>query len=150
VRTLDEARAYFRSSQLRKDPVFLSYSGADADPAHAVSAALKARFQTVFDYRDGESLRAGTEWLPGIFDRLAASAAGVILLSPSYLASGNCEHEAMELMALRDQRKIALLPVKLRDETLDVPSWLKTVQYDRLYASTPDAVADHVVELVAA
>jgi hypothetical protein len=47
-----EAEAYFNSAALRKEAVFVSCSGRDEAIATPLLAALKAKFQQVFDYRD--------------------------------------------------------------------------------------------------
>src|SRR5262249_237351 len=59
IGSLDRAVQYFRGSALRKDALFVSYSGEDADAVspiiaalrHCGIAALRERFQQVFDYR---------------------------------------------------------------------------------------------------
>jgi hypothetical protein len=61
--TRAQAEDYFRSAALRKEPVFLSYSGNDAEVGGRISAALRKRFHQVFDYRDGKSIRPGQPWL---------------------------------------------------------------------------------------
>jgi hypothetical protein len=66
-----------------------------------------------------------------IFDQLSSSALGVVLLSKDYLESGNCVHEAREMMALRDAGKMKLIPVKLTRDSYDVPSFLRDIQYMR-------------------
>jgi hypothetical protein len=132
ISTLAEAEEYFQGSAKRKESVFLSYSGRDADVAANVSGALKRRFQHVFDYRDGESLKGGGEWLPSIFEQLSTSAVGVPLLSHAYLESGHCLHEAQGMVDLRDSGKMFVVPVKLAPETLQPPSFLSSIQYMRL------------------
>jgi hypothetical protein len=150
IRTSAEAYNYFRGAMLRKEAVFLSYSGEDADVAKEVAKALKKHFQTVYDYRDGKSLQPGNPWISQIFDQLSGSAVGVPLLSHDYLASGNCMHEAQEMAARHDSKRMQLLPVKVRDEALDLPSWLGSLQYVRLkdLGSDYSAVAKSVLSLL--
>ncbi len=54
INTTDEATEYFRSAALRKEAVFLSYSGKDIDKASKIRSSLRKHFQKVFDYKDGE------------------------------------------------------------------------------------------------
>jgi hypothetical protein len=132
ISTSEQAEEYFLSSAKRKESVFLSYAGPDADIAAEISAELKRRFQRVFDYRDGQSLKAGQAWLPSLFGQLSASAVGVLLLSQSYLASGHCRHEAEEMINLRDSNKMFVAPMKLGRDRLDLPTFLDSTQYLRL------------------
>src|SRR5262249_53611456 len=90
VATQDDAERYFAKASLRKESVFLSYSGNDVDIASRISKALKSKFQDVFDYRDGKSIRSGRPWIDEIDLNLRRAAVGVQLLSPTYLASGHC------------------------------------------------------------
>ncbi len=146
IGTMLEAESYFRSAALRKEAVFLSYSGNDRDAAADISAELKKHFQTVFDYRDGKSIRPGQPWIDEIFKQLSASSIGVPLLSEDYFASGNCVHEAQEMIANRDNGKMKVVPIKLYKEALNSPSWIQSIQYLRF----PDyrQVADVVKEII--
>jgi hypothetical protein len=147
IATRDEAESYFRSASLRNEAVFVSYSGADREFGALVSNALKRRFQTVFDYRDGASIVPGQPWLKEIFDQLAKSALGVPLLSKGYVQSGNCQHELQEMVAKQDMGSMAIIPVKLGDDALEVPLWLQSRQYLRYgeYADV-EAVADKIMQ----
>lgn len=147
IGTSDEARAYFSSAALRNEVVFLSYSGDERDLASGVAKALRRRFQQVFDYRDqGESIVPGRRWIEEVFDKLAASAIGVPLLSPSYFTSGNCTHEARQMMALADGGKLRVMPVKIKEGPLELPSWMQDVQYVRGWEySTPEQLVDRIV-----
>jgi hypothetical protein len=128
------SEAYFREASLRKPFVFLSYSGKDAELASQISAELKKRFQKVFDYRDGESITPGEPWLKEIFDKLSIAALGIPLVTSSYLQSGNCEHEAQEMVAERDSGKMAMIPIKLyKEDSLDLPTWMRNRQYMHVY-----------------
>ncbi len=143
ISTLDEALEYFASAALRKEAVFISYAGADYDTAGDLRTAVRQRFQEVFDYRDGQSIRPGQPWLKEIFDRLSVSPIGIPVLSPAYLQSGNCMHELRQMIAQADDKKMLLFPVKLRkEETLSLPPELKAFQYVRLweYAEAKDLV----------
>lgn len=149
ISTLEHAEQYFLGSAKRKESVFLSYSGSDADVAADVSAALKRRFQQVFDYRDGQSLTGGQAWLPAIFDQLSASAVGVTLLSTSYFASGNCVHEAEQMVALRDSHKMTVVPVKLSGATPELPTFLASIQSWRLGDfPNPDALVESLIAML--
>jgi hypothetical protein len=149
IRTSAEAYEYFRKAKLRKEAVFLSYSGKDQDVASEIAATLKKYFQNVFDYRDGSSIEPGKPWLSEIFGKLSRAAIAVPLLSADYLASGNCMHEANEIVALYDSKKMRVLPVKVRDEQLNLPEWLTNLQYVRLkdLKNDYDALAKIIVKL---
>jgi hypothetical protein len=131
INTKDEATRYFRSAALRKEIVFLSYSGKDLDFAKEFSSTLKKHFQKVFDYRDGESIRPGQPWLQDIFEQLSASAVGISLLSESYLASGNCDHELQQMTAKSDSGEMKLFPVKIGNDSIKMPVFLEHIQYIR-------------------
>jgi hypothetical protein len=146
IGTLQEARSYFNSASLRNEAVFVSYSGRDVDFGRAIADALKKRFQVVFDYRDGESIVAGRPWLQEIFDKLAKSALGVPLLSPTYIDSGNCQHELAEMVAKQDMKQMKVIAVKLGDEKTELPVFLQATQYVR-YREYPsvEALVDRIV-----
>lgn len=126
------ARAYFESAALRKEIVFVSYAGADDALAKPVIDALRKSFKTVFDYKDGASIKPGRPWLEEIFSTIGRAAAAVTLLSARYLASGNCLHEAREIVARRDEGRLTLLPLRLTDEKIETPDWLRDLQHARL------------------
>ncbi len=127
----DKAREDLSKAALRQEAVFLSYSGTDVEAAGTVAAELKRRFQQVFDYRDGTSITPGQPWLQEVFDRLSLAGLGVLLLSEGYLASGNCLHEAREMVARADARQMVLVPVVVRREKVAMPSWLGALQVHR-------------------
>jgi len=148
INTPDEAETYFRQASLRKEAVFLSYSGRDHELASKISGELKKRFQQVFDYKDGESITPGEPWLREIFDKLSVATLGVPLVSSSYFASGNCEHEALEMVAKRDMAEMSLIPLKLyADDDFQRPSWMSHRQYMHYY-DYPDVatVTDKLIE----
>lgn len=149
ISTIGEAEVYFRSAALRKEAVFLSYSGKDRELAADISAELKKYFQTVFDYRDGKSIRPGQPWIDEIFKQLSSSAIGIPLLSDNYFDSGNCIHEAQEMIAHRDGGKMKVVPVKLYKEPLTSPTWLQNIQYLRFtdYTKVENAIRE-LVQLV--
>lgn len=124
-----QAEAYFRRAALRTDAVFLSYSGADQEAGARIGAALRRRFQKVFDYRDGKSITPGAPWLDEIFDNLAGSAIGIPLFSSAYFASGNCEHEAREMFSRSDSRQMLVFPVRLGGPEFTLPVWAQGTQY---------------------
>jgi hypothetical protein len=130
ITTRDQALQYFREAALRKEAVFVSYSGRDADAAGAVIAALRRKFQQVFDYRaDDRPIPAGSQWIEEIFKQIAARPLGVILLSSDYLESGYCRHEMNEMIAQQDGGKMKIVPIKLREAR--PPPELGSTQYLR-------------------
>jgi hypothetical protein len=138
ISTLDEALVYFRGAALRKEAIFISYAGADQQLARNLIDAVRGRFQRVFDYRDGESIRIGQPWIKEIFDQLAVSPIGIPLLSSAYVASGNCMHELREMVARRDTNQMQIFPIKLsRGDSFAFPAFLGDTQYAHLsnYAS---------------
>lgn len=150
IRTASEAEAYFRRASKRKEVIFLSYSGRDADVAASIAAALERRFAEIFNYKDeGKSITGGKPWLPQIFDSLARSAVAIPLLSPSYFESGNCTHEAQEIVARHDEKKVLLVPVKLYDQPLEMPSWISNVQYLRNWTfANADALVERIIKTI--
>jgi hypothetical protein len=131
INTYDEAKVYFQSAILRKEVVFVSYSGEDIEIAKDIIFELKNNFQTVFDYRDGKSIVPGQPWLSEIFDTLAKSAIGINLLSNSYFKSGNCMHEAEQMVANKDNGNLKLFPIKLYNEQIALPNFFGATQYVR-------------------
>ena len=147
ISTIDDALEYFRGAALRKEAVFISYSGRDQDEASEVIAAFRKQFQQVFDYRDGSSIRPGQPWIKEIFEQLAVSPIGVPLLSPAYLESGNCSHELQEMVARRDNGKMQVFPVKLRRaDQVEIPHELSNIQYARRWEYP---TADELVRWIA-
>ncbi len=150
IGAVDEARAYFREAAMRKEAVFLSYSGEDEGRVAPVAAALRRRFQSVFDYRDGgDSIEPGRAWMDEIFAKLDRSAIAVLMLSPSYLSSGNCGHEARSVIAAHDAKKLTVVPVKLAREDLTLPPYLTDIQYIRAWEH-PDAngIVDRIITVL--
>ena len=149
INTRAEAEAYFTRSAKRPLNVFLSYSGRDEELGTRISAALSRRFRSVFDYKDGKSIRPGEPWLKEIFEELAAAALAIPLMSDDYFASGNCEHEAREIIARRDNQRLHVIPVKLKPK-INVPVWFADMQSERLFATDgdEDALVQRIVELV--
>jgi hypothetical protein len=129
ISTAEQATNYFQDAARRKEAVFFSYAGEDKAAGANLSAELKRQFQKVFDYRDQESIRAGQPWLDEIFDQLSRAAVGISLLSAGYMKSENCQHEARDLVARRDNKKITFLPVSLAGEQYATPSWLQSTQH---------------------
>jgi len=146
ISTLEEAEKYFATATLRNELVFVSYSGEDRQIAQAIVRELKKRFQEVFDYRDGESITAGQPWLQEIFDKLAKAALGIPLISVHYLTSGNCLHEARQMVAQQDAGKLSVIPIKLVDDDVTVPTWAEDRQYLRLWEyESPEAAVDKLI-----
>lgn len=127
VSTAEEARQYFNGASRRKEHVFLSYAGEDRSSVSRVKVELGKRFQKVFDYKEPGSIAAGSEWIRDLFASLSQSAIGIICLSKNYLASGNCQHEAVELIAQRDQGKTSVFVVNL--DGVDPPKFMQYLQY---------------------
>ena len=146
IKSPEEARKYFTSAALRNEPVFLSYSGEDRDFAANFADALRSRFQQVFDYRDqGQSIVPGRRWMEEVFDTLAASAIGVPLLSSSYFKSGNCKHEAQEMIARADSGKLRVIPFKIDSQLHGLPSWIGSVQYHPGWGKTPEELVEDLI-----
>lgn len=138
INTHQEAIKYFQKAKQRNDTVFLSYSGKDLEIASKISHELKKRFRTVFNYRDDESITPGQPWITEIFDRLSGSKLGIPLISSNYLSSGNCTHEARDMIALYDSDKMAVIPLKIYDEDIELPTWMRSGQYIRYYRYSSD------------
>jgi TIR domain len=145
--TLEDALAYFQEAAKRKERVFISYSGADEDATKELRDAFAKRFQDVFDYRDGKSIRPGQPWIEEISKSLSVSPVSVTLLSSTYVASGNCRHELDDAIALRDANQTQLFPIKLsKDDKFEIPSTLSSTQYLRLYDfQNPEKLVDAIV-----
>jgi hypothetical protein len=143
ISTAEEAYDYFRGAALRKETVFVSYSGKDESCVRDLTQILKKRFQRVFDYRDkGASIVPGRPWMEEIFVGISTCGVAVPMLSKSYVESGNCLHEGRELMALRDAGKVIVVPIKLCRDPLELPLWMQDTQYLRLwdYAGPEEAI----------
>ena len=145
--TLDEALEYFRRAALRKEAVFVSYAGADEEDARDIRDAFRKKFQQVFDYRDGTSIRPGQPWLKEIFEQLSKCAVGVPVLSSAYLASGNCMHELDEMIARVDNKQMQLFAIKLKKEDkFTLPPEAAALQYVRLadHEDSPEKLVDWI------
>ncbi len=130
--TLEEAGSYFLEATRRKETVFISYAGEDEAESDHLRAALRNRFQQVFDYRDGKSIRAGRHWISEVFGQLGRSAVGIPLLSSHFVASGNCRHELAQMVALADDAKMLIVPIKLRrGDDFKLPPEIQAPQYTR-------------------
>jgi hypothetical protein len=149
VATVSEAQEYFRSAALRNEAIFVSFSGEDEEVAEELTAALRQRFQEVFNYRDGKSIPGGSPWMEEIFAQIAARPVGVLLYSPSYFKSGNCLHEARAMLARRDRGEMKVVPVKLHQGKLEMPAEFDDVQYLRkwLYPD-PAALVDSIIQAI--
>lgn len=128
ISTAQDATNYFEGAAKRKEPVFFSYSGTNADKGAALASELKRHFQQVFDYKDGKSIRTGEPWLDEIFDQLAQAAIGVSLFSKGYVESENCKHEARQMVAQRDSKKMQLFPISIGADDFELPSWIESIQ----------------------
>lgn len=142
-----DAYAYFSSAAKRKEPVFLSYSGSDAELAKQFADELNRRFALVFDYRSREGIPAGEFWQDHISGRLSSAAIGVILFSESYGKSNHCMEEARHLYGRRVDGEARLLPVRLDDTP--APELLRSLQYRRLreWAGPAELLAAWIAEL---
>ena len=148
ISTLEDALAYFRSAALRKEAVFLSYAGADDQETKPLREAFQKKFQKIFDYRDGKSIRTGQPWVREIFDQLAVCPIGIPLLSSAYVGSGNCMHELRQMIARVDDKKMQIFPIKLRaDDKFDIPPELQSTQYARTweYGSTDELIKEKII-----
>jgi len=142
IKNQQMAERYFRSAALRKEPVFLSYSGKDRAAALKIGDALRQRFQVVFDYQDGKSITPGASWLNEIYRTLADCKIGVPLYSRSYFDSPNCVHEAEQLIARKDQAKMFVFPFAIDLADLNVPEFAESTQYATFsrYSDAAEAV----------
>ncbi|MBL8300465.1 MAG: toll/interleukin-1 receptor domain-containing protein [Rhodanobacteraceae bacterium] len=149
ISTAAQANEYFVRSSKRPVNIFLSYCGRDSNVAARISESLVKRFQKVFNYKDGTSIEPGSPWLAQIFDQLATSSVAIPLISDDYFKSGNCEHEAREIIARRDNQSLHVIPVKLKPQ-VTVPNWFADIQSERLFATNQDAeaLAESIVALV--
>jgi hypothetical protein len=146
VATFEEAQKYFRGAALRNEAIFVSYSSEDRDMAAKLIAALRRRFQQVFDYRGKDMpIPPGTAWMAEIFTQLAATPIGVPLYSGSYFKSGYCLHEGREMLARRDGGDMKVVPIKLREGDLDIPVEFGHIQYLRFWEH-PDV--DELVKFI--
>ncbi|HXM56683.1 MAG TPA: toll/interleukin-1 receptor domain-containing protein [Candidatus Dormibacteraeota bacterium] len=127
INDAEQAVEYFRSAAQRKERVFLSYAGEDEPLARRFGQALRERFQEVFDYRDGKSIRHGRLWREEVFDNLSMTAVGIMLVSPAYLQSRYCREEAMVMMDRLGNGQVQVFPIILEDVAL--PSYLGIIQH---------------------
>lgn len=143
IGTAEAAIEYFQGAFLRTEKVFGSYSGRDQEVASRLSRRLKETFVDVFDYRDGQSIPAGVSWLEQVTGELASSAIGIALLSPAYVASGNCLQELRQMVAYRNDKKMRVIPVKLESQ-VELPHYVKDIQYLRWweYGHDPTPVVE--------
>lgn len=135
INTFDEAVEYFKKASLRNEAIFVSYSGKDKEIALSIIKKLKSKFSYVFNYRDkAESILPGRSWISEIFDNLAKSSLGILLYSEKYFDSQNCQHELRQIIALRDSKKIKVLPIKLyKNADLKIPNFAQDLQYIRYW-----------------
>lgn len=139
----DRAIAYFTSAAKRKERVFLSYAGEDAEQGAQFAAELGRYFQDVFDYRRAGVIQPGEPWLDQIIDQLAATAVGVILISRHYQDSSYCRDEARRLYDAYLAKRVLLHPVKLDDAR--VTGLLGTIQYERLRDAHPAPIVQNLL-----
>ncbi len=64
-------------------------------------------------------------------------------MSQGYLDSGNCVHEAQQMVAQLDNKKMKFVPVSLADANYEMPPWLSIIQ---ALVWTSDKSADDVVQ----
>lgn len=133
IRDSKEATDYFGRASLRKEAVFLSYSGEDKAVIARLRKGLKAKFQEVFDYQEVEAIAGGSAWLEQIDIKLQGSKLGIVAVSSTYLSSEHCKQEARIMNNLRNQKKMAMVPIRISEEKLKMPAWLADLQYLRLY-----------------
>jgi len=57
-----------------------------------------------------------------------------LLYSEKYFDSQNCQHELRQIIALRDSKKIKVLPIKLyKNADLKIPNFAQDLQYIRYW-----------------
>ena len=73
----------------------------------------------------------------------AGNAIGVQLISANYFASGNCEHEAHELISRGDAKQMFVFPIRLSGPKFELPGWAGYLQQcaSRQYADEEATVA---------
>jgi hypothetical protein len=137
--TQKESIDYFEKAERRKEVVFISYSGENRDEISQIITLLKKKFADVFDYRDkGNSIIPGKPWVKEVFESLSKSSIGIPIYTEHYFKSGYCEHEYVDMIALRDSGDLTILPIKLNQAPLDVPAELKSTQYLRRWEFDDD------------
>jgi hypothetical protein len=144
------AQKYFRKAMLRKDAVFLSYSGADRGIAVEIHRYLEQRFQTVFDYRQKESLAGGQDWPQQIEKAIENSKIGVQLISDSYFASAHCMRESSLMDLQRLDNRMLVIPIKVQDgDIAGRPLSQRLNQYLRLSDyETSEAMVEEIIRAV--
>ena len=124
--------------------MFLSYANPDREVAAEFAALLKSRFTEVFDYRDGDSIPAGENWLRQVHESLARTAVGVVLFSESYNTREYCLHEAERLAKLHIGGDAKVFPVRLDDAK--VPDVLSDIEYLRLNQLGVPGTVDRILD----
>jgi hypothetical protein len=141
-----QARAHFQKALKINKRVFVSYAKEDADFAARISAALRARFQEVFNYKENP-MGHGTRWLDEMLSSLAGSAVGVPLMSPSYEKSSYCMEEARRMASAEVVGRMRVFPILVKGDDLDLFKSLQRVRADRL---EPEEIVDGIVQQVSA
>jgi hypothetical protein len=130
---------YFEKAERRKEVVFVSYAGENRDEISQFISLLKRRFADVFDYRDkGNSIIPGKPWVKEVFESLSKSSIGIPVYTEDYFKSGNCTHEYIDMVALKDAGDLTILPVKLSQAQLAIPAELQSIQYLRRWEFEDD------------
>ncbi len=95
------------------------------------------------------SIRSGEPWIDEIFDQLSASAVGISLLSKDYVESGNCMHEARDMVAKLDNNNMRLVPVRLAGKEFKMPSPLRSIQYlEWQQGKDAEEIVTEIIELI--
>jgi hypothetical protein len=150
--TLDAAIAYFQETAKRKERVFISYTRSDEAETLPLRDAFRKRFEVVFDYRDGKSIRAGRSWSQEIANSIAQSAVCVPLLSSGYVNSDNCIHELDDAVAARDNKKAQVFPIRVREnDDFVIPPNISYLEYLWLHKfKNADRLVNEIVALLQA
>lgn len=108
--------------------VFLSFSSADADAAGTVKEALQKRDDVgpIFDFRF--AIDKGVSWQTKIDEAITSCRSIVAVISPSYIASPECQEELLQAR-LRQKREggAVLFPIYWREWGGDLALWLQLI-----------------------
>jgi hypothetical protein len=141
-----QAQDHFLKAAKINKRVFVSYAKEDAEYAGRISAALRGRFQEVFNYQE-TPMKHGSQWLDEMLSSLAASAVGVPLMSPHYANSVYCMEEGRRMASGHVEGRMRVFPILLDGRELDLFKTLQRVRADRL---KPEEIVDGIVAEVSA
>lgn len=144
INTQEDAKHYFESAEQRSEKVFLSYASENDNIASQLAQELKRKFKVVFDYRDGKSMYAGSGYPKQLYGRLEESDIGIPVLSEPYMKKGTCTHEAEDMCASYDSKRMFVYPISV--DECKPPPYFRSVQFEAV--NRGDFDAELVVERV--